>query len=78
MRLLTEIQELGLKYGHELVKVELGRVALERRAVHIEDMCLDCEIGPSGDWNYCSDSRHHPDHPYHSCPMTQECECDAD
>src|SRR5258708_31946985 len=72
MKLLSTIQELSWRYGQELMRVELERVALERNAPHVADACLDCEISPSGDWNYCKNSRHHLDHPYHSCLMTQE------
>jgi hypothetical protein len=78
MRILKTLQEAEKEFGDAMVRVELERIALERNAPHVADACLDCRIDACGEWVFCSDSRHHPDHPYHSCPMTQDCDCEAE
>ena len=78
MKLLKVLQEVEEEFGVERVRVELEEIACKRNAPHVADACLDCRIDACGEWRYCKNSRHHPDHVYHSCPLTQDCDCNAD
>ena len=68
------LKAMETAYGVEAVEKELERVCLVRGIPHIEETCLNCQVGVDG-WVYCLDSKHHVDHPQHSCPIMQECLC---
>ena len=78
MAILQVLQDQEVKYGVEIVRKELTKVAIERDAPHVAELCVDCRISPSNDWNYCPRSTYHVDHPRHVCPLLQECDCCED
>ena len=68
------LKAMEASYGVEMVEKELERVYLLRGIPHNEETCRYCQIDNNG-WVYCPDSRHHVDHPQHTCPVMQECSC---
>ena len=64
------------KYGTQLMREELMRVAHENDAPHVAEFCPDCYVGPRSEWMYCIRSPHHVDHEYHVCPIVQSCDCE--
>jgi hypothetical protein len=75
MAILAAIQKEEKKYGEEMVREELEKIAIQRNAPHVEWYCSGCQVKPLGEYIYCERSKHHVDHYCHVCPMTQDCPC---
>jgi hypothetical protein len=75
MAILAAIQKEEKKYGEEMVREELEKIAVQRNTPHMEWYCSACVVKPLGEYIYYIDSKHHVDHHRHVCPMTQDCPC---
>ena len=76
MALISNFQELEEAYGEfqvwEILKEELE---MHRILVYHNVLgCQNCDL-TQHPVVYCSQSRHHPSHSLHVCPMTQSCPC---
>ena len=76
MALISNFQELEEVYG-ELRAWEILREELEMHRISVYHNvlgCQNCDL-TQRPTVYCRQSRHHPSHSLHVCPMTQSCPC---
>ena len=77
MALISDFRELEEAYG-ELRAWETLKEELEMHRIPVYHNvlgCQNCDLTQSP-VVYCKQSRHHPSHSLHVCPMTQSCPCD--
>src|ERR1700750_100524 len=78
-RVRAEIQStlagLQARYLEFLVGQELERIASEWGVPHKYDECYSCLQLSASRYEFCTLSKHHPDHVNHTCPPFQYCPC---